>query len=105
MNTIDLKDEKGKSLPKSYVKTLAKLVEQKKIAPSYRDASDPEYRTCERSNPFSGKSVIIPRLAGDLADWITSNNPIKAPFNRSDWDNARYTFAVCWSKAYYDLID
>jgi len=105
MNTIELVDEKGKKLPKSYVKTLAKLVENKRIAPTYRDKNDSEYRTCTRSNPFSGKTVEVPRLAGDLADWITSYNPVKPPFNRSDWDNARYIFLTCWPDAYYNLID
>lgn len=90
----------GKPLPKSYAKTLAKLVTANKIGAEYADTKN------TRTNPYSGATVEIPALAAALADWIVSVNPFDGKtLKRSDWDNARYTFMACWPKAYYDLID
>lgn len=106
MKTLDLLTAEGKPLSKSFIKTLAKLIANGKLTSEYnRDDK------ATRTNPFSGVSVEIPLVAALLADWICSPNLVDAtgkfhkPFTRSDWDNARYTFAVCWPEQYYDLID
>lgn len=104
MKTIELKDAKGKSLPKSYANTLAKLVAFRKILPDYPDL------TTTRTNPYSGVTVTLPYVAAGIADWIVSSNPYpssptKGGLKRSDWDNARYLFCLTWPEQYYDLID
>jgi hypothetical protein len=106
MKVTDLRDEHtNKPLPKSFQNTLVKLVANGKLKAEYPD--DTLLNKTTRVNPYSGVKVTLSLLAADLADWICSNDPIGKGkgFTRSDWDNARYTFNVCWSKAYYDLID
>lgn len=101
MKTLELKDERGKSLPKSFTKTLGKLVDANKIRAEY-EVTDPRNK---RTNPFSGAPASLCDLAAELHDWIVSVNPIGGKLTRVDWDNARYTFHVCWPEAYYTLID
>ena len=101
MKTLELKDESGKSLPKSFYKSLGKLIDAGKIRTEY-EVTDPRQK---RWNPYSGAGASLTDLAADLADWIVGPNPIGGKLTRSDWDNARYTFNVCWSEAYYTLID
>jgi hypothetical protein len=103
MKPENLLDSDGKELPKSYYKTLNKLVLLGKLKHEYATNQPTETRV----NPYSGVTVLLTPLAASLADWIVSDNPIGEGkgFTRSDWDNARYTFNVCWPDAYYKLID
>lgn len=105
MKALDLKQDNGKPLPKSWRNTLTKLIAAGILREDYRDVSESEYKLWERRNPFTGVTVQLPRIAADLYDWIVSVNPIKGTLTRADWDNARYIFNSCWSKEYYDLID
>lgn len=103
MKTLELLNKDGKKLPKSYYNTLNKLVANHKLLEDYAKVGDKPIAI--RTNPYSGAQVELSAIAADLADWIVSSNPIVKPFTQSDWDNARYTFMVCWPDAYYALID
>lgn len=99
MKVTDIKPEDGKKLPVAWTKTLQKL-----IAAGYLKDEYPDTKTI-RQNPFSGAKAEVSALTAALGDWITMPNPINGKLTRSDWDNARYTYNVCWSNAYYILID
>ena len=86
-------------------KTLAKLALNGKIP-----EDDCAIEAKSFTNPFSGRSVKLVGFAVPLAEWILSPNPYGQISNskllgRRDWDDARYTFCVCWPGEYYDLID
>lgn len=103
MHYTELKDAKGKSLLKSWQKTLTKLVRLGLL----NEEQDGGGKCFERVNPYSGTTVSLCLFAADLADWIRSVNPYNSRngLTRQDWDNARYVFNVCWPKEYYILID
>lgn len=90
----------GKALPKSFQKTLLKLVANNRL---HEDYHGNEWTT--RRNPYSGVECRLCDFAADLVDWITSFNPIQKPFTCTDWHNARHTVHLLWPKEYYAIVD
>lgn len=101
VNPIDQLDSRGKPLMKSWKNTIIKLTTAGHLLAAYGSAE----ALVPRTNPYSACTRQLSPFAAGLYDWITSHDPVRKPFTRSDWDNARYMFNACWPDEYYDLID
>lgn len=110
MKTLELKDENGKPLPKSWTKSLEKLIASNHLRAEYPD--DAPLTTLR--NPFTGVTANVTPLAKDLYAWIIIAQRLlpyrdakdaKDGLIMADWNNARYVFNVTWPEAYYALVD